>query len=79
MKSGHAASLRLAVLVAFTSTAVLGEGSIDHDSVALHIIDHDCCRVVVPPMIPRGAVPSTAGCSDAAKVKWEMSLQETCD
>ncbi|MCH8824240.1 MAG: hypothetical protein IH984_12145 [Planctomycetes bacterium] len=64
MNSRHAASLRLAILVAFTFTTVVGAGSIDHDSVALCIIDHDCCRVIVPPMIPRSGEPATAGCSD---------------
>jgi hypothetical protein len=63
MNSRHAASLPLAFLVAFTSTA-LGEGSIDHGRVAMRIIDHECCRVIVPPRTPPSAVPSIAGCSD---------------
>ncbi len=64
MNSRQAASLCLAVLVAFMSTTVLGGGSLDHDSVALRIVDHDCCRVIVPSLIRRSAVPSPEGCSD---------------
>ncbi len=65
MDGRHAASRGLAILVVFTSTAVRGEESIDHDGVAMRIIEYNGCRVVVPPMIPPSAVPATAGCSDA--------------
>ncbi len=64
MNPRHAAPLCFAILVAFMSTPVLGDGSIDHDNVALRIIDHDRCRVIVPPGIPGNAIPSTGGCSD---------------
>jgi hypothetical protein len=65
MKSEHAVVPPLAFLVAFASAAALGAGPIDHDRVAMRLIDHECCRVIVPPSTPAGATPSTAGCSDA--------------
>ena len=64
MNLRHTAPLRLAVLVAFTSTAVAGDGSIDHDNAALRVIDHDRCRVIVPPRNQQNAMPSAGGCSD---------------
>ncbi len=64
MNSRHAALLPLATLVAFTSTAALGDGAIDRDSAALRIIDHDRCRVMVPPRNQQNAMRSAAGCSD---------------
>ena len=64
MKNHRVASLGLTVLIACLSVAALVEGSLDVASSDLRVIDHDGCRVIVPPRSLRTVEPVPAGCPD---------------